>query len=140
MAVLGQPFWQLVGLVTLANWSARSGSRTRSGRAARPTWSRNTSGASVTTSARAPTRRPAQVQGRLAGWLAGRLAGWLLSTGYPLDLEARPVAPVVNSIAAGAGFRSEAGCWCGSYPLDLEARPVVGVKFQRIFLFQKELL
>ena len=60
------------------------------------------------------------------------------STSYPLDLGARPVAPVVSSIAAGAGFRSEAGWWCGSYALDLEARPVVGVQLQGTFPFQKE--
>ena len=72
---------------------------------------------------------PSDLQARPAVGVSKGAPGAQSSTGYPLDLEARPVAPVVNSIAAGAGFRSEAGCWCGSYPLDLEARPVVGVKF-----------
>ena len=35
--------------------------------------------------------KKAGTSARPADWLAGRLAGWLLSTGYPLDLEARPV-------------------------------------------------
>ena len=35
-------------------------------------------------------KKAGTVQRRLAGSLAGRQAGWLLSTGYPLDLEARP--------------------------------------------------
>ena len=72
---------------------------------------------------------PSDLEARPVVGVSKGAPGARMSTGYPLDLEARPVAPVVNSIATGAGFRSEAGCWCGSYPLDLEARPVVGVKF-----------
>ena len=127
--------------------SARSGSRTRSGRAARPAilWIQKqgrllvrqpsfgfTSKAGCWCEQRSPRgavvdrlssgfrskagcwcgSHPSDLEARPAVGVSKGAPGAQSSTGYPLDLEARPVAPVVNSTAAGAGFRSGAGCWC----------------------------